>query len=66
MKQPYLKVNPANHFTKDPFSYRHPIFNDNKAPSNKSFITGEQGKTQNRVTKNDALVLHDFFGALNY
>ena len=66
MKQPYLKVNPANHFTKDLFKLRQALNCGNTVHSNKSCMAGEKGNNQNSVTKNDSLILHDFFGALNY
>lgn len=66
MKQPYLKVNPADHLTKDLFKSRQALNFGNEVHSNKSCTAGEKSNNQNRFTKNDSLILHDFFGALNY
>lgn len=66
MQHPYLKLNPPSHVTKDLFKLRQALNSGNAAHSVKSYIAGKKGSHNSSDTKNDALILHDFFGALNY
>lgn len=66
MQHPYLKLNPPSHVTKDLFQLRQALNSGNAAHPEKSYIADKEGSHKSSNTKNDSLILHDFFGALNY